>query len=373
MSEMKLPETVIRPLATPYQALMFFEYDDLQSGFDEYWEAHKEGIVKKYNIKARTFKGGYSPSAREMAENRIGLKALYSDVFLEKIVEKLNNEDQDFLHLEQFHVNLLEKEVPVEVSCTYYKFPYIEFRGDLNMEIENPVKETFEEHLEVRKKHLIFKNREIIENKSGVVEENSTILLDLIKGTNDAQRGLWYDYNEVPEYIGDILGKSKGGQFEAKQGEDLVIVNIVDVRTVLEPEYDDSLCSDFGGVEGFEAKIREGFDSYVWNAKMNACISSVIDQIATNSDYGPVPQNFIDRSVDYYTDNHMNSFGGDEKKAYTAIGVSSREEMENKFIGEIMRQLAQKLSLKAYARMHSLDEKDVKVIQDHIMEKTVWV
>lgn len=369
-----MSKMIFKPLATPFQADIEFDYEELRKELDEVWKENEQHFIKKYGIKAKTVKGGYSPAAQKMAEKRIGVITLYSQHILNKCLDRIKEEESDIFFAENIDLVKFSKEDNAQVRVKVYLYPKLKFDKELEHEIKDPVEGSVEEFIEGRIAEIRYEHKSLIDSE--VVDKNSRVLLDIIESTKNSVRGIWYDFEEVPESIRkELEGKKKGDQFDIEQGDLVTVVKIHDVKEIVLPDFDDELAeiSGFESVEKLKEISNNQFDTYKENARLSAVVSHYVEQIMLNSTYGPIPQVFLDRSVESMKKQHIDHFGGDKEKAYQAIGVSSEDEMYNKLVGTTMRDIAQKIALNKYADLHELDREDMLSIQKHMLSSAKWV
>jgi FKBP-type peptidyl-prolyl cis-trans isomerase (trigger factor) len=369
----------IRVLATPLLANIEIPYQELRSSFDEFWKAHQDEIIQHHGIKARkNKKGGHSPLAQQMAENRIGFTNLYGQVLNRAALKAIHGEERDILFVESFE--LLEFDPDKEfasMKAIFFLNPGIEFdESKLVKDIKDPVKEVFDDVFENAQKQIQYKFRELYDWDDKPIETGCRVLLDIIKDKTQAVRTTWYDFEEVPDSLKIPLTEhAKGDLFQVQEGEDFLNVKVHDVMGVDLPDFDDELVKLEGhqSVEDFKKLAESDFNNYVKNSRLNAAVDHFIDTIVLNSKFETVPQSFVDGASEELMSNHVRRFNGDLKKAMEAVGAVDDGDFYNKFAGQVMKDLAQSLALNKYADMHNLERGNREVIFQHMVDSINWL
>lgn len=345
----KFDKIVLEPLATPYLAFIPVTAEEVQAEMDEYWEAHKEIIVKQSNYKGRKQEGGKVDykAARKYIEEHRGLSTIYGYTFAlmgqEKIQEELG---RDVMLVNSAVYNTTKDPM---LFLNLYFYPTITFEKGLNLQIPKLNLSSFEAELsgrmlDLRLRHKVLKKAEIIDDTSEVVidvkalKNGEAYLPETIKNYRRSVQDI-----ELPEVAKSLVGKVSGSvyELEEKRGEDDYkhIVSILEVYSVdFLDESDPALFEGEGvkSIEEFKEKVKADFErnsdarirEYVYTDLMNQIISEGLIE--------PVPQRFVDLAVESVAKKH----GSDDN--------SVKQQIADTVLRDVVQEMAKNWYKKTY-------------------------
>jgi hypothetical protein len=363
----------IRAMSTPYEILVEIPLDEVKQVCDDYWAQNSKVIIARHNIKPKLSKGGEAKNAKEMAESRIGIMTLYrkplSDLCQRLISKEVGNE---LLWIENINPSDYTDNYPTKFFSVFYKKPYLKFEKELNYSLTDPVASSLEDFKTSSVNEILFKHRS--KEVSEVVTESSELVINVMREGEPTVTGHEVDFSDLEDPVKEkLLGKSVNCVVTMEDG---TVVSVSEIREVSIPELSNELLALDGSLltlEDFYKSIEDKYNEHCKNLRTSKAVDHIIEQIVMGSEYGPVPQGYINATVDLLVKEHVNAFDGDEMKAMSVLKVTSKEEMENIFIGEVMRYLASDLAFEAYARLQDMPEDSSKedVIND-ILSSMKW-
>ena len=210
---------------------------------------------------------------------------------------------------------------------------------------------------------------DIITSKNGVPDEGSTV------------RKQWLELSKfgVDEITESIISHKRGDLFEISyklHEEDInAQIKIHDVRVVSYPTINNDLAIDegFDSVEVMREKCLENYRVRIKNLQEGFVVDSIIDQIATQSNIPPLPNEWIEISAKNTMTEHIKRMGGDKRKVMTSIGATDEGDMLRKFMSHIFRDTVQSMSLRAYIQKFEINDKESDAIANHMMENVKWI
>lgn len=379
-----IPEIVTEEMAAPFRSIVNLDYQELRDAFDEYWEISGPLIERKFKFKGKKVKGGKAKKSKEYLEKTVGCTTLYGEVLWHTLVEKLNRP----LFFTNIKLERFDPERTFAV-CVYYKRPTVTLKEDLNFDLERKAKYDSEKAWETRCKELQKKYQSVSPcTGEADISEDQQVLLDLTASCEgepyfaaSAQR-MWFDVKDIAiKTLRDELTNHKKGDlfeisFENEEGKRVdVQVKVHDVANVMTPEVDDELARDagFDDLEALKKQFYEEYNQYVKNAEESQACDHILTEIIAKAEFGPIPTEYIKLNTDATIKNFINNHRGDKHKAMKAIGATDEAMMQQLFVGQVHRDLYQKLARDYYAETYDLNVEDTSSILEDMRNRINWI
>jgi hypothetical protein len=84
-----------------------------------------------------------------------------------------------------------------------------------------------------------------------------------------------------------------------------------------------------------------------------------------------IPQPWINTNTNAFQNRHLQSMGNDKKKAMSAVGVKTEEEMRHKFEAEVYRQTIQQMGLNWFAKKFNVANNE-EAICSELIKHVTW-
>jgi len=388
MVEEKLHEPIIEPMAPPYRVVLWFKYDELREAFDQFWKENSKAIIANLGLKGKKGAGGSMPGAQGMAEKRLPLKALYQQVLVGKIREKVPN----IFFLEGFELFNFEKgQRPHMVSIVYF-YPKLTLKQEINWACKKPKEPSRQVQFEARLRELQMQFRKLEDDPEGAITELSNIQLDVIASIdgkpyiNGTLQRAWVDISSIPKDLSaQLIGHKVGDLFECdylasprdteNAGKTVhAAIKIHNLQKIIIPPVDDDLAKDaeFDDLKAFEARFHQDFDGYVRNMHKSVVADHVIGHIVQNSVIPPVPQGWLDSAIKGMSDYHLRNFGGNKKAAMKAIGAQTEADFVHRFTGQAYREMMQDLATRKYGELFNVAPGSDEMFES-MLDNVRWV
>lgn len=377
---MKLTEEA---LATPYRIVATIPSEELQSVFDDYWSKKSDTLIKHYGPKCRKGK------ERKTLESSVPMGKLYSEALADLLVGKVEEEFGEVFFLVGLDLFDYSAKADSTLVAHLYYYPELKFTGEIDFKATLPFKRDEVGERSRRLKELVQKHRTTeAERRSGGIEPTDEVLVDIVasvegnpyeKGT---MRGKWLELKYLlGDLSGQILGHQIGDLFETKlimsvvdpenEGKEVsATVKIFAARQVVYPGVDEVLkMESWGSMEEFESAFHDQYARYCVEAQKAVGSDHVLNQIVQNSSLGPIPDAWVQGNVQRIIREEVAR--GGEEKVLRAHGVTTVDELGQRFKGLIFRDLLKRLAVRAYAEKFKLENSEEAVFND-ILTRMVW-
>jgi FKBP-type peptidyl-prolyl cis-trans isomerase (trigger factor) len=378
-----LPEIITESMATPFRSIVPFDYEQLRADFDEYWEMHGQLLERKFKFKGKKIKGGRAKKSKDYLEKTVGYTQLYGEVLWHAALEQLGNP----LFFTMIKLESFTPERTFAI-CVYYKYPTIDLKESIDFKLERQVEYDKEKAWGKRCQELQHQYRTTSSYEGeGMVNETQQVLLDLTASCEGkpyptaTTQGMWFDVSTVRiKSLKEALIKHKKGDlfevlFDNEEEKCVAIqVKIHDVHDIQVPQVDDELAKDagFDDLNTLQTKFYEEYDAYVKNAEESQACDHILTEIVTKSEIGPVPNEYVNLNVDRSIKDFIQNHRGNKNKAMKSIGAKDENDMRHLFIGQVHRDLYQKLAMRYYAEKYELDPEDTNGILSDMRKRIIW-
>lgn len=379
-----LPEIKTEALAVAYRSIVPFDYNELRELFDEYWEMSGHLIEQRFKFKGRKKgKNKSSKHGKEYLEKTVGYNKLYGEVLWHLASEKLNKP--------MFFTTLsLEKFDPESTFAVavYYKYPKLNLMEDIDFNIERKVDYDKEKAWDKRCKELQTQYRTFTPYEGdGCINETQQVLLDLVANCEGkpyphaTSQGKWFDVDNIAitTLKEALLTHKRDDLFEVSfvNEEDKQVdiqVKVHGVNGIQIPEIDDELAKDagFDDLSTLQVQFYEEYEKYIRGAEESIACDHILTDILTKSEIGPVPNDYIKVNVEQSIKQFIANHNGNKEKAMRSISASSEENMRQLFVGQVHRDLYQKLARDFYATKYGIDKEDTDSILKHMRDSAKW-
>lgn len=377
----------IGPLSTPYRAVFEdLSYDDFKLKFDKYWDENKVNIINKFKAKIRNKK---SKLQRQVVENTIGIKKLYTDIFIDWINDKIDN----ILFIEELSIfgfeNKLNGERKPIIMIVFYYTPEITIDKDIDFKLKNNRKGISEEKQLDNYLNITLMNKYRIEtnHKGDIIDDCCKVQVDIIsKVDGDLVEGLtkykeWIDLTNFPniKLREEIINHKKNDIFDVEwetSNNKLVKAQITihDIKSIKFPDIDDALArrEGFNDLELLKENFLKDYRKIIKNNNEELAKGHIINQVFREYEIPPFPE----RWLQILAKDSMNAFIKDNNKNLKAVmqsvGAKDKDELLKMFKSQIHRDFVQKMIIRAYIKKFNL-ENDEKNFLQHVMNNIEWI
>lgn len=392
-----LPDMIITPLAPPYQVMIPFHYEFLEKKFGEYWKENEEALIANFKVKGKKTKGGKQPNARAMVEKKVPIDKLYAQVLFNLIEE---NVDRDIMFIEGFKLFDYSPDGNTHMVAILYFTPDLVMGDEIDFKCIRTGIPTEEKEWENRCKELQRQHRTLtkVEGENIKIQSEHNVLMDMLVKVDGKEydkaslKGQWLEIEviRIPELKDALLQHECGDQFEVDfkipvqdptHGGEAAIgtITVYELQKIEYPDIDDGLAkdADFESLAKFREKFSEDFGKYLENAERARATDHVLNQIMRGSKVPPVPQEWLDKSIDNMIKEHMKHYPDDRKKAMQAVGIDikaadSEAQFYDRFRGNVYREYMQSLAVRHYGKLYGVEPGTDEMFKD-ILSRIDWL